>query len=335
MDVKNARLPTNSKAFYVEHTVPRFKRDRSDRDVTIAAIVSPYLSLRYLRDPLSAKSEVDNVRFLGETNLDTITRLCDLFSGSALVVQDPSDGAFVPPWYFDFPDAWYREFDEGCTQLRLAELPDAIEMQLLYEGRSSLVPLPQYIAAQLELPAWLLETMAPWVRTLVGQLQDACKPRAKLAHLFLLLLTDFLSKIRQPPVISYEPSFYLRLLFQADGPTGEISLRGPLGIEDPLGTIRTLCESLQQLWTAREHLKLERFTEYRLSGGGILQGRERRGHPWETVLAYCGGYVQGKGRCGCAPLVLGRERQCSACRKLICNKCHYCSDGCAASAAGN
>jgi hypothetical protein len=334
VDVKNARLPVHNKAFYVEHTVPRFKKDRADRNVTIAAVVSPYLSLRYLRDPDRADFEVSDVRFLGETNLETIRRICHLFSGSALVVSEPAHGAFVPPWYFDFPNAWFREFDKGCSQLRQDASPDEFESQLLYEDRISAFPLPQYIAARLALPAWLLDSMAPWMRTFAGQLQEACKPRAKLAHLFLLLLTDFLGRIRRPPVIQYEPSSYLTLLFQTNRPTGDIAGRRPLGIEDPLGTISTLCESLQQLWTAREHLTLERFTEYRLSGGGILQGRERQGHPWETVLAYCGGFVEGKGRCGCAPLVLGRERQCPVCRKLICNECGYCSEGCATSADG-
>ena len=334
VDVKNARLPVNNRAFYVEHTVPRFKRNRTGRSVTIVAVISPYLSLTYLQDPGSAPFEVSDVRYLGETNLDAIHQLCAMFSSSALKVQDPADGAFVPPWYFDFPEAWYREFENACTHLRQAELPDENETRLLYQGEVSAFPIPNYLAARLALPTWLLEDMTPWMRALVNELQAACKLRPKLAYLFLFLLTDFLSKLQEERIESYEPSAYLRLLFEEDALSGSPSGRRPLGIEDPLDTIRTLCESLQQLWTAREHLELGRFEEYRLSGGGILQGRELRGRPWETVLSYCGGRVEGKGRCGCAPLILGVESQCPACRKLVCRHCGYCSESCASVPVG-
>ena len=241
--------------------------------------------------------QISLARYLGETNLDAITRLCATFSSGALTVQDPADGVFVPPWYFDFPDAWYREFEGVSAQLRKAESPDENEMRLLYDGKAGSFPIPKYLAARLAMPNWLLEAMAPWMRALVGQLRAACAPRPKLAHLFLLLLTDFLSKLQEDHVESYEPSAYLRFLFEGDAPSESPARRRPLGIEDPLDTIRTLCDSLQQLWIAREHLELGRFAQYRLSGGGILQGREGRGWPWVTVLSYCGGRIEGKGRC--------------------------------------
>lgn len=328
LDVKNARLPYHSKAFYVEHTVPRFKKDRRNREVTIAAVVSPYLSLKNIRHPEDVNFEVSDVQFLGETSLGAITQVGKLFTKNALEVHDLAEGAFIPPWYFDFPNAWYREFDESCTLLHQIEYPGEFDTQLLYENRIDLFPMAQYIAVGLFLPAWVTNSMEPWMRKLIGKLQDSSKPRVKLPYLYLLLLSDFLDQIRQPTHSSYEPSSYLKLLYQAVGADGAISHLRPLGIEDPLRTIVTLCESLQQLWSERKNLNLERFTEYRLTLGGILQGRESRGDYWETVLAYCGGYVEGKGKCGCAPLILGRERQCPVCRKLICCKCHYCSDGC-------
>ena len=328
VDVKNARLPVNSRAFYVEHTVPRFKRNRVGRDVTLVAVVSPYLSLAYLRDPESAPFEVSDVRYLGETSLDAVSQLCAMFSNSALAVQDPADGAFLPPWYFDFPEAWYRELEVISAQLREADLPNENELRLMYDGDVRSFPIPKYLAARLALPNWVLEGMAPWMRALIYQIQSACTPRPRLAYLFLLLLTDFLMKIKQEYIESYEPADYLRLLFEDCAFSESPSHRRPLGIEDPLGTIRTLCESLQQLWIARERLDLGRFAQYRLSGGGILQGRVHRGSPWETVLAYCGGRIEGKGRCGYTPLILGVESQCPVCRKLICRCCGYCSESC-------
>ena len=329
VDVKNARLPVNSKAFYVEHTIPRFKRNRRGRDVTIVAVVSPYLSLNYMEQVDSAPFEVSDVRYLGETNLERVSRLCAMFSSSALTVQDPTDGAFLPPWYFDFPDAWYRQFESISAQLRETNPPDENEMYLLYRGDVHAIPIPKYLAAQIALPNWVLEGMTPWMRVLVRKIQSICAPRPKLAHLFFLLLTDFLSKIQENHIDLYEPTAYLRLLFEEHASPKSPMSRRPLGIEDPLETIRTLCESLQKLWIAREHLDLGRFAQYRLSGGGILQGRVRQDSPWETVLAYCGGRIDGKGRCGCTPLILGVEPQCPSCRKLICRCCGYCSESCA------
>ena len=132
VDVKNCRLPVNNRAFYVGHSVPRFKRDRAGRGVTIVAVVSPYLTLTNFRGIDWAPVEASDFRYLGETTLDSITQLCATFGGSAFAVQDPADGAFVPPWYFDFPQAWYDEFEVACTRLRKAELPDENELSLLY-----------------------------------------------------------------------------------------------------------------------------------------------------------------------------------------------------------
>ena len=119
----------------------------------------------------------------------------------------------------------------------------------------------------------------------------------------------------------------------------------PLGIADPLGIIERLCESLEILWQFRLALCLDRFHSFRFSGPGLLQGRESHHSPWETILAYCGGWVfrvddQGKwvksdeglpqklGKCGNTPLILGRENLCLTCHKLICKCCGFCSQPC-------
>jgi hypothetical protein len=281
-----------------------------------------------MQDADSAPFEVCDVRYLGETDQYQVKDVCERYNTGAIAVQNPSEGTFIPPWYFDFPDAWYREFDTICNQISNAEVPNEDESKLIYSGEVDKFPVARYLSARLALPKWLLYAMPAWIRELVGQLQSICSPRPKLAHLFLLLLTDFLNKLRQLQVESYEPAMYIRLLFKesplSDTPAGN----RPLGIEDPLNTIRTLCDSLQQLWTHREHVNLDRFKQYRLSSGGILQGRERQGGLWETVISYCGGRIEGKGRCGFAPLILGVDSQCPVCRKLICRHCSYCSESC-------
>ena len=327
IDVKNARMPVNNKAFYVEHTVPRFKRDRTGADVTIAGVVSPYLSMRYLNNPEDIKFEVIDVRYLGETSYDRISQTCSQFADATFVIADPGDGGFLPPWHFDFPTEWYDEFDRTSDLVRHCQMPSETELHIIYNEAGAIFPLPVCIASGIPLPEWLLDSMPVWKREFVVRLQSFCKPRPRLAQIFFAVLVDFLGKLKIQVADVYRPVDYFSALYH-DVEEDVRASRRPLGIEDPLETVRTLIESLGKLWTKRDNINLDRFNEFRLSGGGILQGRENRQDSWQTILSYCGGWIEGKGRCGNAPLILGVEEQCDRCHRLICYQCGYCSDPC-------
>jgi hypothetical protein len=113
VDVKNSRCPGNSNGdFYVEHTVPRFKkRDRSGVDVTISVVLSPYLQQKYLEKPSSIPKNwaVSDVRVLGETSRPQIARLERLFCSDTFKVFSVSDRV-VPYWIVDFRPLYYFYF---------------------------------------------------------------------------------------------------------------------------------------------------------------------------------------------------------------------------------
>ena len=44
----------------------------------------------------------------------------------------------------------------------------------------------------------------------------------------------------------------------------------------------------------------------------------------EPILDYCGGFVEGHGKYGNNPLIIGRHESCPECGKLICEKCSNC-----------
>jgi hypothetical protein len=77
---------------------------------------------------------------------------------------------------------------------------------------------------------------------------------------------------------------------------------------------------------------LHDFQSFRFRGEGILCGR-RAGTSGEIrMFAYCGGQVQGKGKCGYAPLLIGQEKTCSQCDYLVCPRCKSCRADCLAKA---
>ncbi|OUL28987.1 hypothetical protein [Nostoc sp. 106C] len=104
-----------------------------------------------------------------------------------------------------------------------------------------------------------------------------------------------------------------------------------LKLYDPLNTIKDFCASLQSLWENREKANLAEFKVFKFNGRGLLQGqRSEQDNNLTTILAYCGGKVEKKGKCRFTPLVVGKHDNCPTCGRLICpqNDCGYCSDKC-------
>ena len=131
----------------------------------------------------------------------------------------------------------------------------------------------------------------------------------------------------------------LRLMFVD---TSDVGLRHPLGLYDPIGTVYAVIETVDKLVSLNRSV-LERCSEFRLRGMGILQakgtlpiGGSRASNRWFTLLAYCGD-------CGRTPLWAGDlEKEmpyeegndehgftlCESCRYLKCSDCAFCSYEC-------
>ncbi|MFN3377193.1 MAG: hypothetical protein ACK40S_11655, partial [Burkholderiaceae bacterium] len=215
VDVKNARLPNSARAFHLEHIVPRFKQDRSARDVVIAGVASPFLSLRELtkRDPCDPHHR--EFTYLGETSKEKIAQICTSFKNGTLELTGTRNPSPIQPWYFDYPDEWFKSFTEECARLKGGKQPENLHSELLYDGSPNRFPLAQHIAAGLPLPDWLIRKLTPWHCGFIANLQklhDNRRPR--LAELFLTILSDFLNNIHTPSTENYAPSAYRSILYQ-------------------------------------------------------------------------------------------------------------------------
>jgi cold shock CspA family protein len=350
IDVKNARRPVSGAKFYVEHTIPRFKLDRRNVHVRIAGILSPYLNFENIRKPGEASFKVDDLIFLGETGRNKIDRLVSEFGSSGFEVARAYEKT-VPNWVFAYPEAWYRAFAEDL--LRFTEgcaWPKGEEWEfVLPDDSEKLAAIPALCVAGKPLPDAITYRLSGWQVEFYSKLQSLVGRFPEMPVIFFAVLTDFLGRLKsRNPDFSpegYEPLLYPeKLRYGISLPHDEPHY--PLGAIDPLGLVAGLIKTLSILWKGRGNTNLERFSNFRFSGLGILQGRERDQRNWSTIVAYCGGTayrtdeegkvlltpegkpVGEKGKCGNVPLIIGDSATCHACGKLICKKCGFCCLAC-------
>lgn len=324
IDVKNARTPVNSKKRYVEHCVPRFKENRSKEDVVIAGVLSPYLSMKFFVDLDEIPYSCNPVLYLGETTISAIRALEKRFNYPFLKISVDGNH-LIPEWSFEYPKKVYVDRDRGHQELRsymAGQGPTKNEFKLM-----GVNPLPAFLACGLHLKDEMPEELNVWQIDFYQRMRPwGEKDSITMPHLFLALLVHFLERVRSDQDSSqYNPIDYRQLLYPRYSSYGEN--QGPLGIYDPLEIIDSLIETLATLWKNRDIVNLAGFKTFRFKGTGLLEGWRSGQDKPVTILAYCGGFVKDKGKCGFSPLIIGTNKTCT-CGKLICNQCGYCSETC-------
>jgi hypothetical protein len=320
IDVKNARTPLNSKVSYVEHCVSRFKKNRNNQNVIIAGVLSPYLKLDDIQNPHGIRYEAA-IKYLGETTVLIFSKLEERFSKRFLKLSFTAMN-FIPSWMFEFPEKFY----ETRNQCRL-QLQDVPIEQIPTIAECRVNPVPAYLASGINLPDVWKTDLRDWQIDFYNRIRPRDNSIVTMPVLFLALLTHFLEAVTQDEKWKeYNPGQYLQLLY-ANVSTDE-NWQMPLGIFDPLGTIESFIETLSILWNNKEHTNLKEFELFKFNGVGLLEGKRLNKQKYETILAYCGGFIEGKGKCGNNPLILGKHQSCPGCGKLICEKCGHCSATC-------
>ncbi len=342
VDVKNARRPVNGKRFYVEHTVARFKLDRKNAHVKIAGILSPYLQLEYIKNPHKAGFKIDELTFLGETSRDSVDQLVDMFSSPTFEITRANERT-VPNWVFGYPRAWYHSFSDNVSQFaHECEWPVGEEWDYVLDDSEKKLAAPALCVSGKSLPPAIASKLHGWQSDFYSKIQRSLEGSPELPIIFLTILSDFLEKLRNGPR-NFSPVDYRPMLYDKDG---ERAVSYPLGAIDPLAIVSDLISTLTILWNNRDKTNLENFSNFRFSGLGILQGREKDQREWITIVAYCGGTVYQtdengdvvlnldgrpmaqKGKCGHSPLVIGQNTNCQACGKLVCGMCGFCCIPC-------
>ncbi len=323
VDVKNSRRSQKSKDRYTEHCIPQFKRSRTNQNVTISGVLSPYLWPLYL---LEERPEDAKIIFLGETDLEKQSILKSEFKNLVdFVGPNSANKNFLPPWVFDYPEYVYTEQNKAREELKdFTNLASLKGIVLKFD----LIPVG--IAADIEeildneaLDS--LDSLDSWERNFLNQLRNRIEKHGlSLPFLFLTILTHFLGMADSSETISdFKPDKYRKFLFYK-----KEERNNPLGIYDPLKTIDSLIEALGTLWTAEKSL-IREFCRFRLKSFNILEGKsDLNENLWTTLIAYCGGRLEEDGSaCGKNPLVLGESKRCKY-GKLICSACKFCCGMC-------
>ncbi|MDJ0517291.1 MAG: cold shock domain-containing protein [Trichodesmium sp. MO_231.B1] len=356
LDVKNSRFTVNSKV-YSEFCVPEFKQERTNedkqkREVYIVGVLSPYLQKRFIdaEEPLNFSVEKPKVlgifykksleelkNIVDETDrleID-VSRLENFYRDSSTTEnynsyssRGKNSNFYLPHWLFDYGEKFYEEqiriiedFNNLMANLSDAKIPSWEDVSIV-----GINPLPLFIFAKQNLPTEWESHLPKWKLQFINYLINVpLSPKKKiisLSHLFISILKHFLQMLEENNS-EYSPQEYLSILYQNS------QRNHPLKIYDPLQTIHSFCKTLQTLWENREKTKLSEFKMFKFRHEGILQGKKASDDSWKTIIAYCGGKIEKKGKCGYSPLILGIHKSCS-CGLLICpvEDCQFCQQKC-------
>lgn len=322
VDIKNSRRSLTSPERYVEHCVPKFKSIRNDVNVKIAGILSKYLWPKTIFEPANYDT---SLLFLGETTHEVIEKLKQEFLNQYFDIDfgRPERGAnfFLPPWIFNYPPGLYSKRDAAISDLRKQLAPDYI-----FCKEKNFNCIPSCLAANINLSEYdHPDALKKWEWDLYNKILRRVQGHGlSLPFVYLSFLSHFTEMISRygDQCKDYRPDQYRSFVFMNND-----ELNKPLGIYDPLYTVRSLIDVLDELWSANHDL-ISPYKYFRLSGFHIFQGKKSPGDSWETLIAYCGGRIEGKGKCGKYPLVLGESNRCDKCKKLICPVCGFCKEGC-------
>ena len=345
IDVKNARKTINGQTF-VEYTVKRFKTDRFGQEVVIAGVLSPYLKETSLNSEFESRSQVI---MLGTVKIKDIIALSEEFSKRELRV-DFGDENRWPIWIFNNRLEWFETQHEALITFKNFACELGNDDWSWWE--TNLIPI--WIASGLMPPSSQTKFLNSWQKWYLRKIVEKARTdRLTLPWLYLFTFSHFIeaiTNIESAESQGYTPDGYNSVIFHSEldvltriskkfGRDGwKIALeipedrKRPAGLIDPLLVLDQLVFTLTLLWSRRKTANLGSLRKFTLKGEGLLRAINKEGSI-VTVLAFCGGRVNGHVKCGNAPLIIGVNETCSICNMLICEKCGHCSNTCTKASA--
>lgn len=334
IDVKNARSDVNSN-IYSDFCVPSFKKLRN-KDVIILSVLSPYISIKYIKNNEIINFKINNPIILGEFNKLELNNLQSIFSDDNFKLnlhaeKNNKEITYLSPWLFDHNTRYYKNRNNILSKIHSLsddEVPPFNESVLVHGRRFS--PL---LASQRNLSEAVVSHLTENQRNFVNNFKNNSNEFVTLPYLYLNILKDFIQNVIDGDE-EYTPDDYIYILSDKEFNSNNnfrINKQRLLGIEDPLNIILNLIDTLNILWNSKDKTNLIEYKIFKFSGRGLLRAKKNeKDEKWTTIIAYCGGRIHSFGKCGFSPLIVGMHETCSVCGRLICPEynCGYCSDGC-------
>ena len=340
VDVKNARTTRNGRTF-VEYTIKQFKTDSSGKEVTIAGVLSPYLTEKTLKEETNSGYYLT---ILGTTTEKKIQALENEFSKRELSVNF-GDETRWPIWVFNNYINWFSSQREALNSLnRFVEMLGEDDWTWCEQKLT-----PALIVSGKTVPVYLTDKLKPWQKWYLNKITEQAKSGGlTLPWLYLFTFSHFIEAITNTPSAEaqgYFPDGYNPLLFfstvdiktrllkhqSRDGWKIKLDIppdrKRPAGLIDPLLIIDQLIFTLTLLWLRRKSANLSSLRKFTFKGEGLLRAINADGTN-VTVLAFCGGRIDGYMKCGNSPLIIGEHKTCPTCNMLVCDRCNHCSEFC-------
>lgn len=269
---------------------------------------------------------LSQVIFLGESTHGNLEELSTYFCKTEFLdlnfTRGGQDGHhFLPAWTFSYPEKLYTHANRAEEALRRKTLPSNREFEQAKVSFLAPLLISRHPDSQM-----FLSKGNPSLSHFAEEIVTVRETFGRsLPALFLCVLRNFLSVCRDREHHSeFEPNVYKETLFFDE------NTRFPAGVYDPLETVKSLIECLTVLWKEKRNAMVN-YTQFRLRGGTILQGRSSKTEGrWDTLVAHCGGWHSSGPKCGKYPLVSGKNKLCEECGHLICDEsgCGFCSKSC-------
>jgi cold shock CspA family protein len=329
IDVKNSRGVLNEQLSYSEHCIPKFKETRNGNQINILGVISPYFRLEDEEEMLTDNSfhstnKIENmVTILGEVSLNDINTYASRFSQKNLIV-DIGSKTFTPDWMLEYPIEFYKERDKlkESFKINFTKYPKLNEYYVLNKNL-----IPFFLSCGIDLPEeWNKNEIDRLLNNeqlrFYNRLKVQGKEKITKPFLYLAILTHFTEQLQKNIPLQYTPTDYFILIYNNE------KFQYPLGIYDPTLIIKKLIQTLETLWKEKTRIDMTGYVSFKYNEKGILQAKKSMSKSWDTLIAYCGGFIEKKGSCGFKPLIKGEHETCEYCRKIICPKCDFCSQSC-------
>lgn len=325
IDVKNSRGVLNERLSYSEHCIPKFKEFRTGEYISILGVISPYIQLKNDKSKLDSNILDNSVKIehkisiLGETSLNEINNYSIRFSKKELEV-DLVRMNFTPDWILEYPKIFYAQRDELKSNFlkNHIEFPNYNEYKQLDKNL-----IPFFLSCGLDLPnEWKNNVLNKEQINFYNRLKGQARESVTKPFLYLAILKHFSERFKENFHNVYTPLDYEKLIYN------DSNFIYPLGIYDRTLIIKKLIDTLETLWQQKNKVNVLNYITFKYNQKGILLAKTSMSSSWDTLLAYCGGFIDGKGSCGFKPLIRGKHVTCKFCNKIICPKCNFCKDGC-------